>query len=79
MSDLGSDFPISQLFGYATEFDTQESQDILGETRKQSIILYPNQLKRIDIRSDYTTLREIFKGDYTIYKVKVEDKIIYCT
>ncbi|APD08130.1 fe(3+)-transporting ATPase [Flavobacteriaceae bacterium UJ101] len=70
---------VAQLFGYATEFHSGEAKTILGKEITDSIILYSTEISLRDLKKDYRIEREIFMGNYTIYKVRIEDKIIYCT
>ncbi len=69
---------VAQLFDYATEFNIEEAQNILGREVTDSIVLYAGQVSLNDLRKDYQIERDIFIGDRTIFKVNVEGKIIYC-
>ncbi|MFV0531401.1 MAG: ABC transporter ATP-binding protein [Flavobacteriales bacterium] len=69
---------VAQLFGYATEFNTEEAQTILGKEIKDSIIVYAHQISLKDLKKDYQVKQEIFMGNHTVFKTQVNDKIIYC-
>lgn len=70
---------VARLFGYATEFNPAEAKIILGKDIKKSILLYSTQISLKELRKDYKVEHQMFMGSYTIYKVSIENKVIYCT
>ncbi len=72
------DLYVAQLFGYATLFTPEESKSILGKNTEKPMIWYASQLSLQDFQTAYTVERKIFMGNHTIFKVKVNGKVVYC-
>lgn len=69
---------VAQLFSYATVFTIKESTTILGKKIEEPTILYASQISLQDIQLDYRIERTIFMGEYTIFKIRIENKLVYC-